>query len=98
MCEGSPASNNTGMNFVFIVPARVDFTVNQMPFPAHSEPLSGLLFSHNALVIGFGTDHYHEVGIPNMFVHPAWPAFWRNDDILVDCASDAVRPEAVGQL
>src|SRR5271165_5249328 len=69
-----------------------------MPFPAHSEPLSGLFFSHNALVIGFGADHYHKVGIPNLFVHPARPAFWRNDDILVDCAIDAVPPEVVGQL
>jgi hypothetical protein len=63
-----------------------------MTFPADPEPLPGLFFAHNALVIGFGTDHYHEVGIPNMFVHPAWPALSRRNDILVDCAIDAVRP------
>ena len=65
-------------------------------FPKKNLP--GLFISHNALVIGFCANHYHEVGMPNLFLHPARPAFSRRHELLIDDAIDAVRPEAVGQL
>ena len=76
----------------------VDPVVDQAPFPAHPEALTGLLLAHDAAAVGLGADHQDELGLVEVPVHPAGPALRRRRvDVPVEDHVDPAVAEGVGQ-
>ena len=76
----------------------VDAVVDQLPFPAHAQALTGLLQAHDAAAVGLGADHQDELGLVEVPVHPAGPALLRRGmDVPVEDHVDPAIAEGIGQ-